>query len=449
MYGVELDSISGRIAKQLYPHADIQNVGYEKSELPDNFFDVVIGNIPFGSYKVSDKRYNNLNYNIHDYFIAKSLDKVRAGGVIAVVTSSGTMDKQNPSVRRYIAQRAELLGAIRLPNNAFKENANTEVTADILFLQKRDRMIEIEPEWIFTGTNEDGFTLNQYFIDNPNMVLGTITEGNKLYGRGITCAPIEGANLSEQLAEALKNIGGSISEITLDDISDGTSEQTTIPADPTVKNYSYTVVNDDVYYRVNSIMEKMELPKATSERIKGMIEIRECVRTLMDLQLDENTDEEIQHQQLELNKMYDTICESTDIIGVDSDKSGRQIRRYIRLTELIIPLLDKVDLKIIPVVAGAEVSFLNVKLQVTLNEQMDFMECKLNTRQAKKLKQFYLDSNLDEDKIEEVLLNQEKCKMLRINYYKLKKYFPQSYTAKPCEKALWEILDEWYNQHCA
>ena len=174
LYGVELDSISGRIAKQLYPHADIQNVGYENSELPDNFFDVVIGNIPFGSYKVSDKRYNNLNYNIHDYFIAKSLDKVRAGGVIAVVTSSGTMDKQNPSVRRYIAQRAELLGAIRLPNNAFKENANTEVTADILFLQKRDRMIEIEPEWIFTGTDENGFTLNQYFIDNPNMALGTI-----------------------------------------------------------------------------------------------------------------------------------------------------------------------------------------------------------------------------------------------------------------------------------
>lgn len=158
LYGVELDSISGRIAQQLYPHADIQNVGYEKSELPDNFFDVVIGNIPFGSYKVSDKRYNNLNYNVHDYFIAKSLDKVRAGGVIAVVTSSGTMDKQNPSVRRYIAQRAELLGAIRLPNNAFKENANTEVTADILFLQKRDRMIEIEPEWIFTGTDENGFT---------------------------------------------------------------------------------------------------------------------------------------------------------------------------------------------------------------------------------------------------------------------------------------------------
>ena len=338
------------------------SVSYTHLDLPDNFFDVVIGNIPFGSYKVSDKRYNNLNYNIHDYFIAKSLDKVRAGGVIAVVTSSGTMDKQNPSVRRYIAQRAELLGAIRLPNNAFKENSNTEVTADILFLQKRDRMIEIEPEWIFTGTNEDGFTLNQYFIDNPNMALGTITEGNKLYGRGITSTPIEGADLSEQLAEAVKNIDGSIPEITLDDISDGTSEQTTIPADPTVKNYSYTVVNDDIYYRVNSIMEKMELPKATSERIKGMIEIRECVRTLMGLQLDENTDEEIQHQQLELNKMYDTICESTDIIGVDSDKSGRQIRRYIRLTELIIPLLDKVDLKIIPVVAGVEVSFLNVKL---------------------------------------------------------------------------------------
>lgn len=320
LYGVELDSISGRIAKQLYPHADIQNVGYENSELPDNFFDVVIGNIPFGSYKVSDKRYNNLNYNIHDYFIAKSLDKVRAGGVIAVVTSSGTMDKQNPSVRRYIAQRAELLGAIRLPNNAFKENANTEVTADILFLQKRDRMIEIEPEWIFTGMDENGFMLNQYFIDNPNMVLGTITEGNKLYGRVITCVPIEGADLSEQLAEAVKNIDGSIPEITLDDISDGTSEQMTIPADPTVKNYSYTIVDDDMYYRVNSIMEKMELPKATTERIKGMIEIRECVRTLMDLQFDENTDEEIQHQQAELNKLYDSFTAKYGLISSSGNK---------------------------------------------------------------------------------------------------------------------------------
>lgn len=335
LYGVELDSISGRIAKQLYPHADIQNVGYENSELPDNFFDVVIGNIPFGSYKVSDKRYNNLNYNIHDYFIAKSLDKVRAGGVIAVVTSSGTMDKQNPSVRRYIAQRAELLGAIRLPNNAFKENANTEVTADILFLQKRDRMIEIEPEWIFTGTDENGFTLNQYFIDNPNMVLGNITEGNKLYGRGITCAPIEGADLSEQFAEAVKNIYGSISEITLDDISDGMSEQTTIPADPTVKNYSYTVVDDDIYYRVNSIMEKMELPKATSERIKGMIEIRECVRTLMDLQLDENTDEEIQHQQSELNKLYDSFTEKYGLISSSGNKRAfRRDSSYYLLSSL-------------------------------------------------------------------------------------------------------------------
>lgn len=335
LYGVELDSISGRIAKQLYPHADIQNVGYENLELPDNFFDVVIGNIPFGSYKVSDKRYNNLNYNIHDYFIAKSLDKVRAGGVIAVVTSSGTMDKQNPSVRRYIAQRAELLGAIRLPNNAFKENANTEVTADILFLQKRDRMIEIEPEWIFTGTDENGFTLNQYFIDNPNMVLGIITEGNKLYGRGITCMPIEGADFSKQLTEAVKNIDGSISEITLDDISDGTSEQTTIPADPTVKNYSYTIVDDDIYYRVNSIMEKMELPKATSERIKGMIEIRECVRTLMDLQLDENTDEEIQHQQLELNKLYDSFTEKYGLISSSGNKRAfRRDSSYYLLSSL-------------------------------------------------------------------------------------------------------------------
>lgn len=209
---------------------------------------MVIGNIPFGAIRYQTKDTITLTTISMITLSQKSLDKVRAGGVIAVVTSSGTMDKQNPSVRRYIAQRAELLGAIRLPNNAFKENANTEVTADILFLQKRDRMIEIEPEWIFTGTDENGFTLNQYFIDNPNMVLGNITEGNKLYGRGITCAPIEGADLSEQLAEAVKNIDGIIPEITLDDISDGTSEQTTIPADPTVKNYSYTVVDDDIYY---------------------------------------------------------------------------------------------------------------------------------------------------------------------------------------------------------
>ena len=335
LYGVELDSISGRIAKQLYPHADIQNVGYENSELLDNFFDVVIGNIPFGSYKVSDKRYNNLNYNIHDYFIAKSLDKVRAGGIIAVITSSGTMDKQDPSVRRYIAQRAELLGAIRLPNNAFKENANTNVTADILFLQKRDRMIEIEPEWIFTGTDENGFTLNQYFIDNPRMVLGTITEVSNPYGRCITCMPIEGADLAKQLTDAVKNIDGSISEITLDDISDGTSEQTTIPADPTVKNYSYTVVDDNIYYRVNSIMEKMELPKATSERIKGMIEIRECVRNLMNLQLDENTDEEIQYQQSELNKMYDSFTEKYGLISsLGNKRAFRQDSSYYLLSSL-------------------------------------------------------------------------------------------------------------------
>lgn len=326
LYGVELDDISGRIAKQLYPNADIQVTGYEHTAFPDSFFDVAVGNVPFGGYKLNEKRYNKLNLNIHDHFFVKSLDKVREGGVVAFVTSKGTLDKENPAVRKYLAERAELLGAIRLPNTAFKANAGTEVTSDIIFLQKRDKPLDIEPDWVHLGKTIDGLPVNQYFIDHPEMVLGKIVQGNKLYGRGgddTMCVPIEGADLKEQLKQAVANIKGQIPEAAVNieqrEKSPVESAQT-IPADPNVKNFSYTVVDDKVYYRENDEMILQELHGSTEDRIKGLVDIRDCVRRLIDLQLNEYSESDIAEQQAKLNKMYDGFVKQNGRINSVANK---------------------------------------------------------------------------------------------------------------------------------
>ena len=315
LYGVELDSITGRIAKQLYPKADITVAGFETTDRRD-FFDLAIGNVPFGQYQVNDRAYNKLGFSIHDYFFAKTLDQVRPGGVIAFVTSRYTMDKQSPEVRKYIAQRAELLGAIRLPNNAFKANAGTEVVSDILFLQKRDRPIDIEPDWVHLGENEDGFAINRYFLDNPDMVLGTPTSENTQYGRqDYTVAPIEGADLAAQLHAAVQSIGGEYRAAELPDLGENETIQDTIPADPNVKNYSYAVVDGEVYYRENSVMVKPNLNATAKERVKGMAELRDCVHRLIDLQMWESDDLSIRAEQQKLNRLYDRFTEKYGLIN--------------------------------------------------------------------------------------------------------------------------------------
>ena len=315
LYGVELDSITGRIAKQLYPKADITVVGFETTDRRD-FFDLAIGNVPFGQYQVNDRAYNKLGFSIHDYFFAKTLDQVRPGGVIAFVTSRYTMDKQSPEVRKYIAQRAELLGAIRLPNNAFKANAGTEVVSDIIFLQKRDRPIDIEPDWVHLGENEDGFSINQYFIDNPEMVLGRQTSESTQYGRqDFTVEPYEDLDLATQLRYAIQNIGGKYEAAELPDLGENETIQDTIPADPNVKNYSYAVVDGEVYYRENSVMVKPNLNATAKERVKGMAELRDCVHRLIDLQMWESDDISIRAEQQKLNRLYDRFTEKYGLIN--------------------------------------------------------------------------------------------------------------------------------------
>ncbi|MCM1059778.1 MAG: hypothetical protein NC452_05745 [Eubacterium sp.] len=324
LYGVELDDISGRIAKQLYPNADIQITGYETTAFPDGFFDAAVGNVPFGGYKLNEPRYNKLNLNIHDHFFVKSLDKVREGGVIAFVTSKGTLDKANPAVRKYLAQRAELLGAIRLPNTAFKANAGTEVTSDIIFLQKRERPLDIEPDWVHLGKTDDGLPLNQYFIDHPEMVLGKIVQGNKLYGRGgddTMCVPFEGADLKEQLKQAITNIQGQIPEAEISaEQREKPRDEKSVTADPNVKNFSYTVVDDKVYFRENGEMILQELPEGAAERIKGLVDIRDCVRALIDLQLNEFGESDIAAQQAKLNKIYDSFVKRNGRINSVANK---------------------------------------------------------------------------------------------------------------------------------
>lgn len=315
LYGVELDSITGRIAQQLYQDADIRITGFEKTGTPDALFDLAIGNVPFGNYKVPDKRYDKNNFAIHDYFFAKALDQVRPGGVVAFITSSGTMDKRNSSVRKYIAQRAELLGAVRLPNDAFQKNAGTEVTTDIIFLQKRDRLLDIEPDWVHLGQTEDGIPVNSYFAEHPEMMLGTMVYDESMYGdaKDTACHPIPGADLADQLQEATANIQGHITEVELDDI--GAQVDLSIPADPDVRNYSYAVVDDKVYFRENSRMYPADLPATTLERVKGMVELRDCVHSLINYQLYEYSDAEIADQQAELNRLYDGFTKKYGLIN--------------------------------------------------------------------------------------------------------------------------------------
>ena len=316
LHGVELDSITGRIAKQLYPKADITVAGFETTDRRD-FYDLAIGNVPFGQYQVNDRAYNRLGFSIHDYFFAKALDQVRPGGVVAFVTSRYTMDKQSPEVRKYISQRAELLGAIRLPNNAFKANAGTEVVSDIIFLQKRDRPIEIEPDWVHLGMNDDGFAINRYFIDHPEMILGRQTSESTQYGRqDFTVAPIEGLELVDQLHDAVKYIRGTYTKAELPELGDGEAIDASLPADPNVKNYSYTVVDGDVYYRENSCMVKPDLNATAIERVKGMVELRDCVQKLIGQQMDGYiSDETIRKTQRELNQLYDNFTAKHGLIN--------------------------------------------------------------------------------------------------------------------------------------
>ena len=345
MYGVELDPVSGRIAKQLYQKNKIAVQGFEETSYPDSFFDCVIGNVPFGAYQVSDRRYDRHHFVIHDYFIAKSLDLVRPGGVVAVVTSSGTMDKQNPAVRQYIANRAELLGAIRLPNNAFQRNANTSVVSDILFFQKRDRASIAEPEWLNLKKTPEGYSVNAYFAEHPEMVLGDFTTESTQYGKQeVTVKPKEGITLEEQLKEAIRNIHGTITELELSD-TELEEEVVSIPANPDVKNFSFTVVNEEVYYRENSVMNRMELPAMTAERVKGMVKIRDVTNELIRCQMEEGSDEQITKLQEKLNEEYDTFTAKYGLISSNANKRAfSQDSSYCLLTSLEF-LDDKGELK--------------------------------------------------------------------------------------------------------
>lgn len=312
LYGIELDSISGRIARQLYQKSSIAIEGYEKTELPDSFFDVAIGNVPFGDFKLNDKRYDKNNFLIHDYFFAKTLDKVRPGGIVAFITSKGTLDKENPSVRKYIAQRAELLGAIRLPNSTFKNNAGTEVTSDIIFLQKRDGITDIEPDWVYLDKDENGITMNNYFIENPDMIMGNMEMVSTRFGYDSACKLEDNSRLEDMLNNAITNIHTEINEYDIEEVDE---EDLSIPADVNVKNFSYTVVDGKVYFRENSKMYPQELAITTENRVRGMIELRDCVRKLIDLQINDYPDEDIKKEQLKLNDLYDKFNKKYGLIN--------------------------------------------------------------------------------------------------------------------------------------
>ena len=318
LYGVELDSISGRIARQLYQKSTVAVQGYEDTNLPNSFFDVAVGNVPFGDFKVLDKKYDKHKFLIHDYFFAKTLDKVRPGGVIAFITSKGTLDKENPSVRKYIAQRADLLGAIRLPNNTFKANAGTEVTSDIIFLQKRDSITDIEPDWVYLGENDEGIKMNQYFIDNPEMILGNIEMISTRFGYDSACIS-DGEKLEDKLERAISNIHAEVKEYELDDIGE---EDNSIEADLTVRNFSYTLIDDKIYFRENSRMYPQELAMTTENRVKGLIEIRDCVRTLLEYQTEDYPDEDIKREQVKLNQLYDRFTKKYGLINSRGNNSA-------------------------------------------------------------------------------------------------------------------------------
>ena len=327
IYGTEIDSISGRIAKRLYPDADISITGFEKKDFPDSFFDIAVGNVPFGGFKVPDRRYDKYNFAVHDYFFAKTLDKVRPGGIVAFITSKGTLDKANPSVRKYISQRAELLGAVRLPNTAFKSYAGTEVTSDIIFLQKRERMIDIAPEWVYTEADGNGFACNRYFIDNPDMILGKTVEGNKLYGKGTMVIPFENSDLNEQLQKAVLKIKGEYGKesAVIADVSNtkkSASVPEVLPADPGVKNFTYTEINGKIFYRENSIMTEISFKGKKLERIKGMTAINKCVRELLDMQLSGYSDEAVKEKQTELNSIYSSFTKKYGLLNSQVNKSA-------------------------------------------------------------------------------------------------------------------------------
>ena len=322
LYGVELDSITGRIAKKLYPQADITVAGFETTDRRD-FYDLAVGNVPFGQYKVNDKAYNKLGFSIHNYFFAKAIDQVRPGGIVAFVTSRYTLDSKDSSARKHMAERADLLGAIRLPNNAFKANAGTDVVSDIIFLQKRDRPADIEPAWVQLGKTEDGFAINQYFVDHPEMVLGQLTMESTQYGHDLTVAPIEGTSLADQLAEAVQHIEGQYTEVEVEtpDIADAENEKHILPADPDVKNFSYTVVDGEVFYRENSVMTQVELSDTAKGRVTGMVELRQIVNDLIDQQLNDYPDEDIQATQAKLNAAYDAFTAKYGLLN--DRKNGR------------------------------------------------------------------------------------------------------------------------------
>ena len=349
IYAVEKDSVSGRIAKLLYPDADIQITGFEKRDFSDNFFDVAVGNIPFGGFKISDRRYDKYNFAVHDYFIAKTLDKVRPGGVIAFITSSGTLDKANPSVRKYISQRAELMGAVRLPNNAFKSYAGTEVTSDIIFLRKREKMIDIAPDWVYTSKNPDGLTINNYFIENPEMILGKVVEGNKLYGKGTMVVPFENSDLKVILNEAVKKIKGIYTaERSVIAKPSGKKKDKfkpeILPADPTVKNFSYAEIDGKIFYRENSIMTEIPFTGKRYERVSGIAAITKCVRELLNMQLEGYSDEAIISKRTGLNQLYDDFTKKN---GLLNDKTNRDIFREDVSLPLVLSLEKVKDGKLI------------------------------------------------------------------------------------------------------
>lgn len=320
IYGVELDTVSAGIAQQLYQKTSIAAQGFEEANLPDSFFDAVVGNVPFGDFKVPDKRYDKHKFLIHDYFFAKSLDKLRPGGVMALITSKGTMDKENPAVRKYIAQRADLLGAIRLPNNTFKGNAGTEVVSDILILQKRDRIVDIEPDWVHFATDENGIAMNSYFAEHHEMILGEMKMVSGRFGPEPSCVPYEGADLAEQLSEAVANIHGEITAYEIED--ELTEEDNSIPDDPTVRNFSYTLVDDKIYFRENSRMAPVDVSATAENRIKGMIAIRDCVRNLIELQTEDYPDSAIKEEQAKLNSLYDTFTAKYGLINSRANSSA-------------------------------------------------------------------------------------------------------------------------------
>jgi len=398
IYGVEVDSISGRIAGQLYQNSTVAVQGYEEAQLPDSFFDVAIGNVPFGQFKLSDKRYDRHNFLVHDYFFAKTLDKVRPGGVIAFITSSGTMDKKNPAIRKYIAQRAELLGAIRLPNDTFKKNAGTEVTSDILFLQKRDRMVETEPDWLYLDTDENGITQNRYFVEHPEMVLGEMVMESTKYGMDSTCRPYEDASLETLLAGAVENIQAEIAEQETDELVE--EEDNSIPADPSVANFSFTIYDGKIYYRENSRMKPVELSVTGANRVKGMVAIRDCVRELIAYQTEGYADTVIEGQQRKLNHLYDTFQKKYGILNARANSMVfSDDNSYPLLCSLEIVAEDGVHARkadmfhkrtIKPHQAVTKVDTASEALSLSLSEKarvdMDYM-CSLTGKSAEEIEQ--------------------------------------------------------------